>query len=197
VRPIFHSEADFQHSLAWNIQLRHPDAAIRLETRPERGIRLDVLVDHAGERTAIELKYLSARFQGTVNGETFDLPNQAAQDISRHDFVKDVSRVERFVADGIADVGWAVALTNDGSYWRTGWKLDPVDAAFRINEGRTLEGSLGWGALAGAGTTAKRDKALALVGSYACNWHDYSSITLATGKAVVFRYLAIEAVVTG
>lgn len=60
----FHSEADFQHSLAWHIQREHPDAAIRLETRPERGIRLDVLVDHAGERTAVELKYLSARFLG-------------------------------------------------------------------------------------------------------------------------------------
>ncbi len=36
VRPIFHSEADFQHALAWTIQLQHPDATIRLEIRPER-----------------------------------------------------------------------------------------------------------------------------------------------------------------
>jgi len=106
--------------------------------------------------------------------------------------VKDVGRVERFVADGIADVGWAIALTNDGGYWRTGWKANPVDAAFRIHEGRTLEGNLDWGVLAGAGTIIKRDKTLALVGSYVCRWRDYSSITLAQGKVVSFRYLAIQ-----
>ena len=33
-RPIFHSEADFQHALAWLIHLQHPDAIVRLEYRP-------------------------------------------------------------------------------------------------------------------------------------------------------------------
>ena len=32
-RPIFHSEADFQHALAWEVQLAHPNAGIRLEKR--------------------------------------------------------------------------------------------------------------------------------------------------------------------
>jgi hypothetical protein len=36
-RPVFHSEADFQHGLAWQIQLDHPDARVRLETRPLEG----------------------------------------------------------------------------------------------------------------------------------------------------------------
>src|SRR5437764_4611807 len=62
-RPIFHSEADFQHALAWLIHSEHPNAQIRLETRPERGIRLDLLVVVGGERIAIELKYLVARFE--------------------------------------------------------------------------------------------------------------------------------------
>lgn len=191
VRPIFHSEADFKHSLAWHIQLQHPDARVRLETRPERGLRLDMLIHLDDQRTAIELKYLSARFQGVVNGESFDLPNQAAQDVSRHDVVKDVGRVERFVADGIAEVGWVIALTNDGAYWRAGWKTDPVDAAFRIHEGRSLTGSLRWAELAGAGTIAKRDTPLILTGTYTCGWRDYSTIELATGKSAVFRYLPI------
>lgn len=42
-RPIFHSEADFQHAFAWQVQIDHPDARIRLETRPRPGVRLDVL----------------------------------------------------------------------------------------------------------------------------------------------------------
>jgi hypothetical protein len=71
-RPIFHSEADFQHALAWLIHSESPRAQIRLETRPERGIRLDLLVVVGGERIAIELKYLVARFEGEVRGERFD-----------------------------------------------------------------------------------------------------------------------------
>jgi hypothetical protein len=178
-RPIFHSEADFQHALAWLIHVQHPTAQIRLETRPERGIRLDILVRLDDDSVAIELKYLVARFEGTVAGERFDLPNQGAHDISRHDAVKDIARVERFVADGVVRSGWAVVLTNDSSYWRPGTKAEPIDAMFRIFEGRTLTGTLEWGQMAGAGTTRKRDVPLALTGSYGCAWRDYSTIEMA------------------
>jgi hypothetical protein len=43
-RPVFHSERDFQHALAWQIQLAYPEAQIRLEPRPRRSIHLDLLV---------------------------------------------------------------------------------------------------------------------------------------------------------
>lgn len=190
-RPIFHSEADFQHALAWQIHTSHPQARIRLETRPQRGIRLDLLV-HLEETIAIELKYLVSRVDEVVSGERFNLPNQAAQDISRYDFLKDVVRVERFVADGIADRGWAIALSNDQGYWRPGTKLDPVDLMFRLNEGRSISGSLAWGPLAGAGTTKGRESPLTLVGHYESSWHDYSSIARSSGKPIVFRYLLFE-----
>lgn len=190
-RPVFHSEADFQHALAWRIQLEHPAAQIRLETRPERGIRLDLLVGLPEGRTAIELKYLIARFAGTVNGESYDLPNQGADDISRYDFIKDVSRVETFIRNGYADGGWAVALSNDQGYWGMGRKADPVDTAFRLHEGRTLNGMLSWGPNAGAGTTRSRETGLDLSGSYTCSWRPYSDITTET-KKVAFRYLAVS-----
>lgn len=64
-------------------------------------------------RSPVELKYLVAAFTGVVAGESYELPGQAAQDISRHDVVKDVVRLERLVAEGWADVGCAVTLTND------------------------------------------------------------------------------------
>jgi len=31
VRPVFHSEADFQHSFAWELHRRYPTAEVRLE----------------------------------------------------------------------------------------------------------------------------------------------------------------------
>lgn len=190
-RPVFHSEADFQHALAWRIHVEHPTARIRLETRPERRIRLDLLVALAEERVAIELKYLVRRTTVQLDGELFDLPNQAAQDISRHDFIKDIGRVERFVSDGIANSGWAIALSNDPSYWNASTKLDPVDALFRIHEGRELAGSLSWSALAGRGTTKNRDVPLDLSANYVCRWRDYSKIS-GPRKTMDFRYLAVE-----
>ena len=112
-RPVFHSEADFQHSLAWHLKLADPAARIRLETRPVRGMRLDILVESRGRRTALELKYLVKRFHGDVGGEVFDLPDQSAHGISRYDVVKDIVRTESFVANGVADEGRTIVLTND------------------------------------------------------------------------------------
>jgi len=40
VRPLFHSEADFQHAFAWQLHSADPDARIRLETRPRPGCAL-------------------------------------------------------------------------------------------------------------------------------------------------------------
>ena len=58
VRPVFHSEADFQHAFAWQLHSIYPDARIRLETRPRPGVRLDVLALIDDQRVAVELKYL-------------------------------------------------------------------------------------------------------------------------------------------
>jgi hypothetical protein len=52
-RLVFHSERDFQHALAWQIQLTYPQAQIRLEPRPRRGIHLDLLVRMGERRTAL------------------------------------------------------------------------------------------------------------------------------------------------
>lgn len=188
-RTIFHSEADFQHALAWQIQCEHPDARVRLHTRPTREIRLDLLVHLDGVRIAIELKHLAAAFSGVVAGENFELLNQAAQDIARHDVIKDVVRLERLVADGLADVGWSVTLSNDHTFWRPARKVDPIDAAFRLHEGRQLSGTLGWAANAGKGTTVKRDVPHVLAGHYQCNWRDYSTVIDSSGRPRDFRYL--------
>ena len=139
-RPIFHSERDFQHALAWQIQLAYPAARIRLETRPRRGVHLDLLVHLDGTSTAIELKYLLAGLRATVGGELFNLPRQSANDISRHDVVKDITRVEAMLADGYADHGCVLVLTNDRSYWQPAARADTIDAQFRLHEGRVLGG---------------------------------------------------------
>jgi hypothetical protein len=59
-RAVFHSEADFQHTFAWEIHRRMPHAEVRLE-RPifvgGKTLHLDCLVTQGKMAVAIELKY--------------------------------------------------------------------------------------------------------------------------------------------
>ena len=59
-RPVFHSEADFQHALAWELQLLYPNVNIRLEYRPpgfDRRNYMDIWVIDEDKAIAVELKY--------------------------------------------------------------------------------------------------------------------------------------------
>jgi hypothetical protein len=65
---------------------------------------------------------------------------------------EDLARLQVLLADGAADDGFAIALTNDPSFWQGGNREDVADAAFRLGEGRALAGALAWAAHTGAGT---------------------------------------------
>jgi hypothetical protein len=190
-RPIFHSEADFQHALAWELRNELPDAEITLESRPfpEERFYLDVWCRARGQAFAIELKYLTRGLDIEIRGERFVLKNQAAQDISRHDVIKDVVRIERIAREIPGTTGYVIALTNDASYWKRSLRAETVDAAFRLHEGRILEGTLTWAETAGAGTTHKRTEPLALRGTYSIKWEAYAH--LGDGPAREFRYLQV------
>ncbi len=192
-RPVFHSEADFQHAFAWLLQCTHADLSVRLEvpTRAERSVlHLDVLVSDASQRLAIELKYKTRALAVTCKSEEFRLADQAAQDCGRYDFVKDIQRLERLGAADREMSGCAILLTNDSAYWQQPRPADAVDAAFRLNPGRTISGELAWRRRASAGTVRGREKALTLAGRYAVAWRDYSNASSA--RYGTFRYLAIE-----
>ena len=193
-RPIYHSEADFQHALAWLIHEVRPEARVRLEIPREidgRRAHVDVWVEH-GERLAIELKYLTTSVETVVAGEEFHLRNQAAQDLGRYDILKDLVRVERLVAGGAADRGIVIALTNDPTYWRgPGRGTSPNYADLRLMEGRALAGTLAWGPGTGAGTMRGREAPIDLQGTYVCEWVDYSVVTCGPTETR-FRYLLLE-----
>lgn len=192
-RPLFHSEADFQHALAWCLQRSDEGRSLRLETRAPLAetIYIDIVATNRdASRVAIELKYWTKRLDVDVNDEPFRLRNQGAHDISRYDFVKDVARVERLVRAGVADSGWVIALTNDRNYWSPASRADTIDAAFRLAEGRTLSGRLSWADHAGAGTTRNRLDPHELDGVYEVRWRDYSEVD--SSSAGSFRYLAIH-----
>lgn len=189
-RPVFHSEADFQHALAWELHEVVPDAQVRLEYRVPGLERtyLDIWLTTADGLTAIELKYVTRRLTVTVANEPFELNQHAAQPLRRYDFIKDIARLERVVAAVPAASAVAIFLTNEDAYWKEARVGEQIDLPFRIHEGRTLSGPMLWSDSAGGGTIDGRQSPLMLHGSYPLRWRDYTMVAERAGR---FRYLLV------
>lgn len=190
-RPVFHSEADFQFAFAWETKLVSPDLDVRLETHPEPAVRLDLQLRDPTSNIgiAIEMKYMTRLWAGIYGGEEFALKNHGAQDLRGYDVVKDVVRVERFVAARPGWSGLVIVLTNEASYWRPRTHGRATNAgAFRISEGTLLAGERRWGPSTG-GTAKGREAPLQLAGEYPLQWAEYSRLD--SSHAGTFRSLVI------
>ena len=192
-RPVFHSEADFQHAFAWQLHQKFPDAQIRLEYpfRAEKWIYIDIWSRLADQmHIAIELKYKTTRTELEHSGELYHLKNQGAQDIGRYDFLKDVQRLEDTISRSAHTVGYAILLTNDPGYWQQG-RENTVDAAFRLHDNRTLHGEMKWDVSAPPRTIVGRKDSLKFPRQHHIRWQDYSNVPAAQ-RGGIFRYLALE-----
>jgi hypothetical protein len=189
-RPIFHSEADFQHAFDWQLQQWFSDAKIRLEypALVDKWIYLDIWAEIASQNIAVELKYKTTLFEAKHDGETFKLKNHSAQDVGRYDFIKDIQRLEQLVSSRSNIVGYAIFLSNETLYWSSSRK-QTIDADFHLNDERALSGTMHWSEIASAGTTKGRSAPLTLRNDYLTNWQQYSILAGTKGD---FRYLAIE-----
>lgn len=212
-RPVFHSEADFQHALAWAIHEKCPDLNIRLERRVDLNskekyfynyldiyldiyfyiyfyIYLDIFAFKDNKKVAIEVKYKTKNLEIEINNEEFKLKNQGAQDQGRYDFIKDISRLEEASEKYHGGVGFAIFLTNDENYWKTSPNDETAaDKDFRIPEGKTIKGELNWKDGTSEGTMSGREEPITLKGEYDLKWEDYSNSKEQNGQ---FRYLLIE-----
>jgi len=192
-RPIFHSEADFQHALAWRLHEQMPESRFRLELPidTEAGrIHVDIDVrDRSGE-VLIELKYKTRAVTTVHNGELFTLKNQAAQVLGRYDFLKDVERLESVVSTRANSRAYAILLTNDSAYWKPLRDSSLGYASFSLADGRVLHGELRWGARAGKGTRKNREAPIRISRTYRLRWFDYSDF--GGGAYSLFRVLCTE-----
>ena len=150
---MFHSEADFQHAVAWKIREQNPNFSVRLEV-PLRGVsnsHLDVLIT-SPEPTAIELKYHKGALKTSIGSEDFILTGTAPRDVARYGFLKDIERLERFVRDFSLSSGFALILTNDQHLWSDPEIGKCIDREFDLSETRTLTGHLNWAEHASPGS---------------------------------------------
>lgn len=192
-RPFFHSEADFQHTFAWELHQKLPNASVRLEFPvrvKNQYIYIDVWIENQDEILAVELKYKTRDLSISFENKRYQLKNQSAQDCGRYDFIKDIQRLEHMSSEQSNFIGYAILLTNDSSYWTKPANHETVDADFRIHDGRVIEGVLNWGVNASDGTKKGREQALVLKNKYVVQWEDFSRPSLE--KYGQFRSLTIK-----
>ena len=194
-RPIFHSEADFQHALAWQIGKRLGDHSVRLEypftADGSDNRELDIWLPK--EKIAIELKYFTMKFELDSEVEPFALKQHAAADLARKGFLQDVERLEGIVNTGehSATAGLAILLTNAPTLWDesyTSKRRIPNDAKYHLYEGKTIKGTLPW---LHNGQLNEDVVPVRLSGSYTTCWKDYSCFP-SQKNGGIFRYLAFK-----
>ncbi len=138
---LFFNERDFQVNLASFLREQHyydnvfleyslPASSLKdnREEEVEANIRIDIVVEKSNQFCPIELKYKTKLVEGEGNiierfGEEIEtelLKNQAAQNINRYSFWKDVYRVERIKRNFSKVIaGFSIFMTNDESYMKT------------------------------------------------------------------------------
>ena len=192
---IFHSEADFQFSLAWELQRILPNAKIRLEYCPPfaREMHIDIYVIDEDGSYPIELKYKSKTVETIVDNEYFKLKNHGAQDLGRYDYLYDIWRIERMrKLDKDFRAGFAIMLTNEPAYWKAPLSKNTVDSAFRIHDGRIISGSCAWGANVSSGTSKNREEPIVFEGTYTIQWNPYSDLDVISNGQ--FKICTIEVI---
>lgn len=146
-RPIFHSEADFQHAFAWKIKERFNEVEIRLERSfgfDDGRKQLDLFLKHNNECIGFEFKYKTKALKEEINSEWFHLKNQGASSHARYDYIADIKRLMDMIKDRRIDRGYAIKITNVKDYWAEPKNKNTSFEKFRIHNGATLTGQLTW-----------------------------------------------------
>ena len=190
---IFRNEAQFQFDLAWRIREKYT-YEIELEKyykgEENDNNYTDIVVTKEGKKFAIELKYKLADVETeySTNSGEYKLTAQGAIDSGSYDFCKDISRVEKLIANNGVCRGYAIIIANHPGYW--GKRVDGKDCgnvkwdAFRLKQGKTMNKTLKW---EGTATSKEREKQIVLQNKYVIDWIDYKDY-----EKYPFKYLIVE-----
>ncbi len=179
-RPIFHSEADFQHEIAWLIHETDPLIHVRLEKPITSVGEVDILLLKGSLKFAIELKYKTLERQYDLCGEVFYLKSHGAQPLGRYDGLKDIFRIEKSKMKGCT-----IFLTNESQYWNVQPRGN--GSQFSLHDGRELKNVvLKWNDNSKTNSIGEgRVSEISIAGSYQLSWRNFGS------KSRGFRYLLV------
>lgn len=206
---IFCSEADFQFSLAWEIQRLCGNARVFLE-KPvvvrSKTLHVDIVVLLNKQYFYIEVKYPTSHCTYSLDGETpVTLTNQSAEDLLRYDYCKDILRlygIYSAAADSFGG-GYAIILTNDVFIYKepNSYNDKVLDFYFRIHERRNanysypLPGRVTWNNSDKSNehwTNSGERKYSFVIPTINTDWEDYLTIHDDNSSYQVFKYLINE-----
>jgi|WetSurMetagenome_2_1015567.scaffolds.fasta_scaffold222964_1 hypothetical protein len=198
-RLLFHSEDDFKFSLAWEIKSYLPDSTIILEKpyKDKSGsiLYFDIMIHMNKSIIPIELKYKT----DFLDYKEYNLKKHAALNHSRYDFIKDISRIEKFCSgNDNAKNGFVIFLTNEKAYWDSKYEVkNSEDKYFKIDEQRKeiIKGEHNWNCDCNIKELKKkygnRTNSIILNNTYPIEWSDYSKLEN-IDKSNIFKYLLID-----
>jgi len=198
-RPVFHSEADFQFSLGWELKRLNNDFEIIMERPFQFNNKLgddkdttkytDIFIKDGLNKYGIELKYVTKELETEIDKVKYKLKDHMATNLRRYDFYKDISRLEYLKINGEIDMGYAIFLTNVNSYYQKqasgmakefnfadGCKIIPKDEYYWIGE-KINEKSIG----------SSRNKNIKIEQQYDCCWREYPE-----NGSYGFKYILLE-----
>jgi len=200
IRKIFHSEADFQHSLGlhlskncdFNVRLEIPFEIPHYYKESDKKLKVELDIFMSKEKVGIELKYKTKEGTFKEHGETYKLKQHGAQNLGRFDYFDDIRRLQFLKKHGIIEKGYAVFLTNDPLYWKP-IKGKNFSSNFSMEDERIIESNtkLGWTGNPSEGSVTKKrlypNNPIILDNKHKLKWHEFSNL-----RGVSFKYLIIE-----
>ncbi|UPM45333.1 hypothetical protein [Halocatena salina] len=193
---VYHSEDHFKLSLAAELAQMYGDERVRLEWKPETQAQVDIGIRREDVTIPVELKYKTdgATVEDDTFDESFELASQGAQSDAHYRIFRDIRRIEEIVTEQ-GRYGYVVLLTNDANYWSPPTHTsESLHDAFRIHEGRTVEGPLAWREIRGWIRNQGMSDPIDLKGRYQMEWSGYSyrdEIRVSDNSA--FRSLVLRA----
>ncbi len=188
---IFHSEAEFQFKLAWEIKEANSDISIDFEFPFELGIdntthrsEIDLILKNSTSSCAIELKYAKGELE--YNG--YDLRGKPSDEC--HEILKDILRMEKYKTKmKKASEAYVLVIANNTSYWKRPSEKVKNAKDMYLTQGITMKPGL-YEYRKGSILQSHTKLNIELSNSYTIDWKDYC--TIPAPKNFKFKYLLLE-----
>jgi hypothetical protein len=188
-KTIFHSEAEFQFKLAWeiketnqNIEVLFEYPAINIKGNHRRTPMIDLVFKQDGNIFPVEVKYA----KGDLEFGEYKLANKPTDESI--DVIKDIRRIEDFVsAYDNCDHGYVIVLSNHKK-WFDSKKPDSKVFSNRSHltddSNNALTGIIDY-------KTGIDENVVEIKGKYPTKWSDYTVLDI-NHKNNTFKYLIFE-----